>query len=137
MPEFLRGVDVAVLASRGNEGIPNAVLEAMAAGKPVVATDTGGCREAVVDGVTGFLIPPGDAEALAERVRRLLDDEAVATQLGGAGRQRAESHFSLDAMIQEFASLYDGLAHQKLPARADVPAPAAASARGGAVGHDR
>jgi glycosyltransferase involved in cell wall biosynthesis len=128
MPRFLRQVDIAVLASRGNEGIPNVVLEAMAAGKPVVATDTGGCREAVLDGITGFLVPPGDVEALAQRVRRLLGDDATAEQMGRAGRRRVETEFSMDAMIAGFSSLYDGLAGQKLGARTAPSATAPPSA---------
>jgi len=109
MARFLFGVDVAVLASKGNEGIPNVILEAMAAGKPVVATDTGGCREAVHDGVTGFLVPPGDAGQLAGRVLRLLGDGEMAARMGKAGRGRVESEFSLARMADRFAGLYEGL----------------------------
>jgi L-malate glycosyltransferase len=109
MPRFLFGVDVAVLASKGNEGIPNVILEAMAAGKPVVATDTGGCREAVHDGVTGFLVPPGDAGQLAGRILRLLGDGEMAARMGKAGRGRVESEFSLARMADRFTGLYEGL----------------------------
>jgi len=114
MPAFLRQVDISVLASRSNEGIPNVVLEAMAAGKPVVVTDTGGCSEAVVDGVTGFLVAPGDPERLADRVLRLLQDGREADRMGKAGRQRVEIEFTLSRMIDRFSSLYTDLANQKL-----------------------
>ncbi len=114
MPAFLRHVDISVLASRSNEGIPNVVLEAMAAGKPVVVTDTGGCSEAVVDGVTGFLVPAGSPERLAEKVLRLLQDSREATRMGRAGRERVDRDFSLSRMIDRFSSLYASLANQKL-----------------------
>lgn len=120
MPAFLRQVDISVLASRSNEGIPNVVLEAMAAGKPVVATDTGGCSEAVVDGVTGFLVPPGDAEELAKRVLRLLRDDSEATLMGKAGRARVEAEFTLLRMVDRFSSLYEDLAHRKLRRAVEV-----------------
>jgi glycosyltransferase involved in cell wall biosynthesis len=114
MPAFLRQIDISVLASRSNEGIPNVVLEAMAAGKPVVATDTGGCSEAVVDGVTGFLVASGSPETLAERVLRLLQDGNEAARMGKAGRERVEAEFTLARMVERFSSLYTDLAHQKL-----------------------
>ena len=82
-------------------------------GKPVVATDTGGCREAVQNGVTGFLVPPGDSEQLAEKIIRLLRDECAAATMGQAGRTRVEAEFSLSRMIQRFSSLYEELARQK------------------------
>lgn len=117
MPAFLRHLDVAVLASNGNEGIPNVVLEAMAMGKPVVASDTGGCREAVLDGVTGFLVPPRDPERLAEMTLRLLRDERAAARMGRAGRERVEAEFSLGRMAERFSRLYERLAGEKLPGR--------------------
>jgi L-malate glycosyltransferase len=120
MPVFLRHVDVSVLASKGNEGIPNAILESMAAGKPVVATDTGGCREAVRDAVTGFLVPPGNPEQLAEKILRLLRDEREADQMGKAGRERVVAEFSLSQMTRRFSSLYESLAVEKLGQAAEV-----------------
>lgn len=89
IPEMLSSFSVSVLTSHG-EGLPNAVLESMAAGIPVVATAVGGCRELIVDGVTGFLIPPGDSQALAEKILFLLRNPDVAQQMGRAGKARAE-----------------------------------------------
>jgi len=120
MPTFLRHVNVCVLTSRGNEGIPNVVLESMAAGKPVVATDVGGCREAVQDGVTGFLVPPGDSAQIADKVLRLLRDSNEATRMGKAGRQRAEAEFSLYGMVDRFNSLYADLTRQKVEQAIEV-----------------
>jgi len=120
MPAFLHHVDISVLVSKGNEGTPNVVLESMAAGKPVVATDTGGCREAIRDGVSGFLVPPGDPGRLAARILELLQDEIEAARMGKAGRQRVEAEFALPRMIRQFSSLYIELARQRLGRAVEV-----------------
>jgi glycosyltransferase involved in cell wall biosynthesis len=109
IPSFLSAVDAGVLNSR-HEGFPNALLEYMAAGLPVVSTAVGGCREIVLDGVTGFLIPPQDESALAERLRALLDDRPAAERMGAAGRKRAETEFSMDRMVSFHDSMYRTLA---------------------------
>jgi glycosyltransferase involved in cell wall biosynthesis len=114
IPSLLRHVDISVLVSRGNEGIPNTILEAMAAGKPVVTTDSGGCREAVEHNVTGFLVPPGDVDQLAERIHCLLCNSQKAIQMGEAGRERVETEFSLTRMRDRFSALYEDLAHEIL-----------------------
>jgi glycosyltransferase involved in cell wall biosynthesis len=106
IPAATKSFSICVLASRGNEGTPNAVLEGMAAARPIVATDTGGSREAVLDGETGFLVSPGDAAALAERIAMLLDDPAETRRMGKAGRLRVEQEFSLTRMTERFAALY-------------------------------
>lgn len=111
---FLHHVDISVLATNGNEGIPNVVLEAMAMGNPVIASDTGGCGEAIQNGVTGFLVPPRDPERLADRILRLLADEAEAARMGKAGHELAETEFALARMVERFARLYEGLAREKL-----------------------
>jgi len=104
--EHLDGASVFVHASRLGEGLPNAVLEAMAAGLPVVATDVGGTREALVPGVTGFLVPPGDLEALRERVGELLRDRDRAREMGRLGRERIRREFSMERMMGEYEGLY-------------------------------
>lgn len=108
--------DIGVLATF-TEGIPNAVLEYMALAKPVVATDGGGTRELLVEGETGFLVPPRDATRLAERLTTLLDDAALRQRLGQAGRARALTHFSLERMASQYRALY-------LRARDLAPSPA-------------
>src|SRR4029453_16715393 len=75
------------------EGLGTSLLDAMAAGKPIAATGTGGIPEVVVDGETGFLVPPRDHEAMAEAIVRLLQDEPLRRQMGNAGRARARSPF--------------------------------------------
>lgn len=88
-----------------DQGCPNASLEAMAMGLPVVANNDGGTAEQVVDGATGFLVPGDDPEAMAARLAALLADPALAARLGAAGRARARDLFSLDRMVQAYRAL--------------------------------
>lgn len=97
VPRRLEAADAFVLASLW-EGFPRSILEAMRAGLPVVATAVGGVGEAVVDGVTGFMVAPRDPGALEQALRRLADPE-VRQRLGRAGRQRYEEEFTFDAML--------------------------------------
>jgi glycosyltransferase involved in cell wall biosynthesis len=83
------------------------LLEAMAAGRPVVATPVGGTPELVVDGETGLLVPPRDPEALAAALRRVLEDRELAARLGEAGRRRVSERFTLEAMTRRMLELYD------------------------------
>ena len=91
VPSLLAGADVAVAAATGQESFGIALVEAMAAGVPVVATDIEGYREVVTDGVDGLLVAPGDPAALAAAIARVLDDEGLARRLGAAGRDTAAS----------------------------------------------
>jgi glycosyltransferase involved in cell wall biosynthesis len=88
------------------EGGMNAVLEAMAASKPVVASRLPGLAEIVVDGETGFLVPPGDKAALARQTRVLLDDAELRRRMGEAGRRRAAERFAVADMVDRFVALY-------------------------------
>jgi len=107
VPQRLENADVFVLASLW-EGFPRSILEAMRAGLPVVATDVGGVDEAVVDGVTGWMVPPRDAPALERALRRLADPEAR-QRLGRAGRQRYEDEFTFDAMLAKTQAVWDAV----------------------------
>lgn len=109
VPDLLRASDLFVHPSR-EEGLSNAILEAMAAGLPVVACDVGGNPEAVVDGETGRLVPSRNATALASAVEELLTDPGKRQTMGEAGRLRAAERFSLDRMVGEMESLYESLA---------------------------
>ena len=102
----LAAADIFVMPSL-SEGLGGAVLEAMAMGKPVVATDAGGLPEAVVDGETGLIVPAGDAEALAEAMMDLLGDPARARKMGIAGRERALKHFDRRRIVDRMVSLYE------------------------------
>ena len=88
------------------EGTPFTLLEAMAWSRPVVATAVNGCPEIVADGVTGFLVPPGDATAWARRVIELLHAPAQASAMGRQGRQRVEERFTLQQMLGRLETLY-------------------------------
>jgi len=102
------GFDVAVLASL-SEGLPNAVMEAMAAGAPVVATAVGGTTELIIDGATGFLVPPADAEALAQRILDALRNPELSARMAEQGRQRVLSQFGMRRMVESIEQLYDEL----------------------------
>jgi glycosyltransferase involved in cell wall biosynthesis len=85
------------------------ILEAMAAGTPVVAANVGGNPELVEDGVTGMLVSPGDCGALAEAILRLACDPALRHQMGAAARERAESEFSVARQVQQTQAVYEEL----------------------------
>ncbi len=97
------------LSSR-EEGIPNAVLEAMAAGRPVVATAAGGTPEVIEDGRNGRLVPPGDAEAMARALTELIENQALARRLGEQAARDARERFGIDVMVRRFESFYVSLA---------------------------
>jgi len=108
VPALLGASTVAVMPSL-NEALSNSLLESMAAGVPTVATRVGGTPEALTDGESGLLVPPGDMAALAAAVRRLLDDPAAATAYGRAARRVIEQRFSLRTMVAATERLYVGL----------------------------
>jgi glycosyltransferase involved in cell wall biosynthesis len=108
IPELLAVCDVVVVPSL-DEGLSVAVLEAMALGRPVVATAVGGTPEAVHDGVTGLLVPPANPAQLAAAIRRIIEDGALAERLGDAARARAEAAFSAARMVERISAVYDDL----------------------------
>jgi glycosyltransferase involved in cell wall biosynthesis len=103
--ELLASCDFFVLPSR-NEGFPLSIVEAMLAGRAVVATDVGSVAEAVVDGVTGFVVAPDDVEALRGALDRLASDTGLRRSMGVAGRDRAVERFTATAMARGFEALY-------------------------------
>ncbi|MBI5742141.1 MAG: glycosyltransferase family 4 protein [Nitrospirae bacterium] len=97
IPRIMRGIDMHVLPSI-REGFPIALLEAMAAGVPSVTTNVGGSAEAVEEGVTGFVVPPGDPEGLAEAIMKLVDNRTLMTEMGRNGRSRIMNNFTAEIM---------------------------------------
>ncbi|HVG21606.1 MAG TPA: glycosyltransferase [Blastocatellia bacterium] len=105
--------DVAVLASL-NEGLPNAVMEAMSAGVPTVATAVGGTVELIADGETGYLVPPADAEALAARITFALKNEAASAAVAQRAREFITSRFSMQQMVRSVEKLYDEVMRERI-----------------------
>ena len=106
VPDVLRGLDVFVLSSLA-EGISNTILEAMATGIPVIATNVGGNSELIEDGRTGVIVPSSDPDALAQQMIRMAKDPRAARMAGEAGRARAVACFSIEYMINQYRALYD------------------------------
>ena len=118
LDRFLPYLDTLVLPSF-TEGLPNVVLEASAAGIPVVATSVGGTPEAVQDGVSGFLVPPGDPETLAERILDAVSSDERMRDMGLAGRQLVQEQFTFAAQARRYRSLIAEL-HPTPPVKEDV-----------------
>lgn len=112
MPDVLAGADIAVLTSF-KEGMPRAVLEAMAMGLPVVGTRVSGTREAIRDGENGFLVEPGDVEGLANGLETLIDDPALRASMGANGRAIALSEFDEAPIAEALAKLYRQRLHSQ------------------------
>jgi glycosyltransferase involved in cell wall biosynthesis len=102
---LMPAADIVTLTSRW-EGAPYALLEAMACSRPVVATAVNGCPEIIVEGQTGFLVPPGESAAWGAAVVKLLDDPMLAGSMGHQGRKRLEERFSRAEMIQQIEAIY-------------------------------
>jgi glycosyltransferase involved in cell wall biosynthesis len=110
--------DVSVLCSL-SEGFPNSLIEAMAAGRPVVATPVGGVTDAVTHGVTGILVPVDDPAPLVDAVRMLEADSGLRTRLGEAGREVVRMKFRRDIVIEKLSALYETLMDRRLAAASE------------------
>lgn len=109
--ELLSAAHVACLPSY-REGLPKSLLEAAAAGKPIVTTNVPGCRTVVENGVNGLLVPARDTDALARAIARLVEDPQLRARLGQAGRQRAELEFSSAIIIEQTLNIYRSMVHR-------------------------
>ncbi|PZN12837.1 MAG: glycosyl transferase family 1 [Bacillota bacterium] len=126
----LAGARLFVLSTR-REGMPLAILEAMRAGLPVLASAAGGVPEAVVHGETGFVAPPGDVPAWAGYLERLLADPGLRARLGRAGRRRYEERFTLERMVEQTVAVYETLLAPPAGGAARSRRPGAATQVGG------
>ena len=106
VPALLGTADLFVFPSR-TEGMPNALLEAMAAGLPCVATNVAGCRDVIANGVDGLLTSPGDPAALADTVLRILGDTSLSQRLGEAAAETVRTRFPLERCLKSYLALYD------------------------------
>jgi glycosyltransferase involved in cell wall biosynthesis len=113
MPEVLRQSSLVVLPSYYREGRPKVLLEAAAVGRAVITADTPGCRDAIIPGVTGLLVPPRDAGALADAVSQLLSDRERLQAMGKAGRELAEREFDVRGVVDRHLEIYWGLLAEK------------------------
>jgi glycosyltransferase involved in cell wall biosynthesis len=109
VPQLLAAADFGLLTPYGNEGFSNSILEAMSASLPMIVTDVGGNAEAVLDGETGFVVPPRNSRAIADAIVRLARSPGLRTKFGMAARRRVEENFTLDHCIQCHLNLYEEL----------------------------
>ncbi|MBA3710902.1 MAG: glycosyltransferase [Pyrinomonadaceae bacterium] len=124
--------DVCVLSSKGVEGFSNSIVEYMAAARPVVATDIGGAREAVIDGETGYVVTPEDDETMAARIVSLLRDPELARRMGARGLLDVKEKFSCEAQLERIENLYERLlATTKTTKAMASPSPGVPATRGG------
>ena len=110
VPTIISNLDVSVLSST-NEGLSNVILESMAAGKPVVATNVGGSPEMVVNAVTGYLVPPADSQSMANAITNLLENRDKAMAMGSAGQKIVQKKFTIEAMVKSYEKLYKSLVY--------------------------
>ena len=109
---IVNSFSIGVLATVYAEGISNSIMEYMALGRPVVATNSGGTKEIVLDGITGFLVPPGDSKRMAERIEQLLEDSKLSVKMGEEGRKRIRKEFSLEKMTNSYIDLYNRITEE-------------------------
>lgn len=113
--EWLNTLDLFVLPSYGEEGVPQGVMQAMACGLVVVSTPVGAIREAVIDGVTGVLVEPRNADALAQDLARLMSDETLRREKGDVGQHYALARFSIEEMLDKMETVFYRFARREAP----------------------
>jgi glycosyltransferase involved in cell wall biosynthesis len=118
LPDLLSAADSVLMPSL-NEGFPRTAIEAMAAGKPIIATNVGGTSEAIIDGETGILIPAKDIEVMTSTLLRLVNDKDLQLKLGEAGRQRSRNNYSVNNYVTRLDELYRKLLKYDDPSTQD------------------
>lgn len=114
LKSIIADVDLIVQPYTSPEGLPNILLEAMAFNKPVISTNISGPTDIVISGKTGFLVPPGDVQRLAEKIIYLLDNPNIAKTMGENGRRRVESLFDIKKNIKQIEEIYSGLLFKEI-----------------------
>ncbi|MTW14071.1 TIGR03088 family PEP-CTERM/XrtA system glycosyltransferase [Pseudoduganella eburnea] len=120
VPDILRSFDIFAMSSIA-EGTPGSALEAMASGLPVVGTRVGGIPEVIDNGITGQLVPPSNAAAMASALKHYVEAPALARRHGQAGRDKVLRKYSMPAMVAAYQDMYDSLCERKLKIRRPVP----------------
>jgi glycosyltransferase involved in cell wall biosynthesis len=113
IPEILTSIDLFVLPSAIREGLSLAIAEAMAAGKPTIGTRIGGIPEIIRDGETGFIVPPKNSDAIAEKILYFLYHPEIAQNFGKAGRRWCEREYDSEVMADRFNKLYESVVYQQ------------------------
>ena len=114
LPDLLAAADSVLMPSL-KEGFPRTAIEAMAAGKPIIATNVGGTSEAIINGETGILVPAKNIEVMSSTLLRLVNDENLQFKLGEAGRQRSENNYSVNNYVTRLDELYRQLLNHDKP----------------------
>jgi glycosyltransferase involved in cell wall biosynthesis len=112
MPSIFANTHITCLPSAYGEGVPKVLIEAAACGRPIVTTDTPGCREIVIDGKNGFLVPIKDVNSLAVALRQLIQDQALRKKMGTLGREIVEREFSIEHVVAQTLNLYSQVGRQ-------------------------
>ena len=113
IPNVINAMDICILSSH-YEGCPNVILEYMASSKPVIASNVGGCAELIIEGKTGFVVPPKNPEMLANKIRELINNKDLRIKMGKEGRIRVEKHFTSQLMVKNIENLYLELLNPKI-----------------------
>jgi len=100
------------------EGLPKALIEACAIGRPIVTTDAVGCRECVMEGENGYMVPVGDHEELARKVELLVNDREMRLEFGKKSRELAENEFSIENVVEKHMEMYEKVLEKGEPQRA-------------------
>ena len=111
--ELLQQSHIVAFPSYYGEGLPKSLIEACAIGRPIVTTDSVGCRDTVVDGWNGFLVPQRESAPLADRLEQLIDDAALRQRMGDHSRHFAEQHFSVDEVVKKHLEIYGEFAQEQ------------------------
>ena len=112
--QLLESCHLFAFPSYYKEGLPKSCIEAAAVGRPIITCDSTGCRDTVIDGKTGFLIPAKDSDALAEKLRILFDDAALRREMGCNARKFAEEKFSIETVVQSHIDIYNSIIYEHI-----------------------
>jgi glycosyltransferase involved in cell wall biosynthesis len=113
MPDVFAESHIVCLPSKYREGVPKVLIEAASCGRPIVTTDMPGCREIVQDGENGILVTPGHAQAVADAVMQLLEDEELRAKMGDRGRALVQKEFSVERVVEKTVEVYHDILQKK------------------------